>query len=311
MSNLGVVFEDDEDYSPSRMNAKGVLRDTGTNIVALATTKQLGLVCPTNTSSGLIKNVLYYVDYDTDFNRIGFEPVFHKHDHSADTDAKGGKYLDIRIANIRDFAEISILTVSPDPSSVWDIVTGSGGSISFIQASPDVYHQAATGNTTGAHVTGILGGVMFEWSNIIMCQFNSSLNANSNILARTGIGIDSINNSPSTSRKQMALEGCDGHGTNWVLLNANGSSASLEITPTTMPLNPGSVKNYLLEHIPATECNVYYGNVLNATSSTNVADDGTTEPYRLFRWGIKLPTGTVEIKQNLWWLKILGNHRVF
>ena len=109
----------------------------------------------------------------------------------------------------------------------------------------------------------------------------------------------------------MALEGCDGHGTNWVLLNANGSSASLEITPTTMPLNPGSVKNYLLEHIPATECNVYYGDVLNATSSTNVADDGTTEPYRLFRWGIKLPTGTVEIKQNLWWLKILGNHRVF
>src|ERR1044072_3726050 len=99
MSNLGPQWEDDEDYSPARMDAKTIVRDTGTAIVGIATSRQIGAACPTDTSGGLIKDVLYVCNYDGGFERVQFVPVFGKHLHNSSANEDGGSLLDIYQAN--------------------------------------------------------------------------------------------------------------------------------------------------------------------------------------------------------------------
>lgn len=308
MSNLGPVYEDDEDYSPSRMNAKGIIRDTGTNIMALAASKQIGLAIPTDTSAGLVKNVAYYVDYDSSFNRITFEPLFHRHTHSvnANSDEDGGSYLSIRHTNISEFADVQLTHLSDDTQTTWT-TSASGGSITFESPADDAYHQLNTNAVAGNYITATLPGVKYQWDNPLKIQMQIGCTENANILIRAGIGNERIHETPSTSRRQMAIEGCDGHGTNWVMLNANGNSASLEVTATTIPLLDNK-DTILLDHIPADSCNVYRNGTLNATSTTNIADDGASEMARLFRWGVKLQSGTDDIQFLLYYLKMLGNH---
>lgn len=309
MSGLGPIYEDDEHYSPSRANAKSVLRDTGSNIVALATTKQLGLVCPTDTSGGLVKNVLYYVDYDSNFNRIGFEPVFHKHLHTENTDEEGGTLLEMLQTNMSNFAEVNWIAHQSSPSGFWTI-NATNGTISIVQAAGDSYHIIDTLSATNNYITATMGGARLEFADRISLIFQTDLNRNTNILARTGLNADRISDTPSTSRRIMAIEGCDGHGTNWVMLNANGNSASLVVTATTVDLASGADHTFLLNHYPADSQTLDFDGTLNATSTTNIADDGSSERLRLFRWGVKLPTGTLNITQKLYYMRMIGNQKV-
>lgn len=311
MSNLGPIYEDDEHYSPARANAKGILRDTGANIVALAPTVQLGLVCPTDTSGGLVKNVVYYTDYDSNFNRIGFEPIFHLHTHGPDnTPEDGGRFLDILNENLLEFIEVNWVAHQSSPSGFWTI-NATNGTISIVQSAGDSYHMIDTLSATNNYITATMGGARLQFDDAINLMFQTDLNRNSNILARTGLNIDRISDTPSTSRRCMAIEGCDGHGTNWVMLNANGNSGSLTVTATTAPLNSGGDNTYWLVHEPATSQKLYYNGVLMSTSITNIADDGSSERLRLFRWGVKLPTGTLNITQQLFYVKITGNQKVY
>lgn len=307
MSNLGPVYEDDEHYSPSRNNAKGILRDTGSNIVAIATTKQIGLAMPTDTSGGLIKNVLYYADYDSNFNRIQFLPVFHRHLHgSEDSQEDGGSYINIRHRNIETFAEAGITNIVKDPQSLYDF-NSLNATLTYFESGNDALHRIDTLSVAGNYGNCDFSGIQFEWNNTMQLQFQLGLDENANILARMGTGTDRVNETPSTSRRQMAIEACDGHGTNWVMLNANGNSGSLVVTATTIALITGK-RTIKLEHDPATTCKIYNNAILNATSITNVADDGRTDMRRLFRWGVKLPAGTDNINLDLFYLKILGDH---
>jgi hypothetical protein len=309
MSNLGPPFEDDEDYSPARANAKGVHRDTGANLVALASTKQLGLVIPTDTSGGLIKNVTYYVDYNSSFNRISFEPIFHTHYHDADTNEAGGRFLDILNINMQEFVEVNWVAHQADPAGFWEI-NASNGVITKFGAAGDSYHMIDTLAATNNHITATMAGARFEWSDIITLIFQTDLNRNTNILARTGLNADRVSDTPSTSRRIMAIEGCDGHGVNWVMLNANGNSGSLVVTATTINLSSGADHTFLMQHIPADKQTLTFDGTLNATSITNIADDGTSERLRLFRWGVKLPAGTLNITQKLYYMRMIGNQKI-
>lgn len=310
MSNLGPIYEDDEHYSPHRANAKGILRDTGTAIVALATTKQIGAVCPTDTSAGLIKNVLYVVDYDTNFNRISFTPVFHTHTHVDNTDESGGRFLDILNANMPEFVEINWVAHQSNPSGFWNI-QGTNGVITYTNSGGESYHQIDTLSTTGNTITATMGGARLEFGDTINLLFQSDFLREANLLNRTGINIDRVQDAPSTSRRQMGIEACDGHGTNWVMINANGNSASLVVTPTTINIDDGVDNTYQLYHIPATSLQFFFTGTIAATSTTNIADDGASERQRLFRWGVKLAAGTSNVWQRLYYLRILGNQKIF
>jgi hypothetical protein len=304
--NLATKWEDDEDYSSARMDAKGILRDTGTNIVAIASSRQLGLVIPTDTSGGLIKNVTYYVDYDTNFNRIQFLPIFHRHTHNGTGDNEdGGRYLDILLQNINEAGVIENFNAY-NLSHWWDDLSIGASGVLDIDTTA-VATRFKTGTTTGSYAHSTIGGIVFEFSDFMSFQWGGKCNLNSNILTRVGINVDTVNQTPDTTIRKMGMEGCDGHGTNWVMINGNGNSGSEFVTATTAPLSPASIEQYALLHDPATTVYFFEDRVLDAQSSTNVASDGTTADSRTIRAGIKLPTGTTEKILYMKYFKLVGN----
>jgi hypothetical protein len=305
--NLGTLYEDDEDYSPARCNAKGILRDTGTNIIAIAQSRQLGLVIPTDTSGGLIKNVTYYVDYDSNFNRISFEPIFHTHEHNGSDNESGGRFLDILLANINEAGTIE--SFNPYNLSMWWDAKGLGASGVLDIDTSNVTARFKTGTTTSSYAHSTIGGIVFEFGDLMSFQWGGFCNLNANILTRVGINVDSVTQTPDTAIRKMGMEGCDGHGTNWVVINGNGNSGSEFVTATTAPLTGSgtSVEQYALLHVPADTVYFFANRVLNASSTTNVASDGTTADSRTIRAGIKLPTGTTEKILHVKYFKLVGN----
>lgn len=304
MSNLGPQWEDDEDYSPARMDAKNILRDTGTAIIATAATRQLGAVCPTDTSGGLIKDVLYVCEYDGGFSRLSFKPVFHKHVHDADTDAAGGTLMDIYHANSAKTAQIDMLYVK---TSDWTLNTvGSTPTLTIDIGTTSYRLKFDTDATTNNSITGSIGGIRLSFASKMSFQGKIEFPFSTSLLARLGINVDRVDETQDTARRQIGMEGCDAHGTNWVIINANGSAASLTVTPTTSALNPGSVKNYKVVELPSSEVRFYEQGVSTGFSTTNVATSGDTDGKRLFRTGIKTTTGSTRyIYLNL--LKIIAD----
>lgn len=311
MSNLGPIYQDNELYSPRRVDAKGIVRDTGTNCVAISTTRQIGAVVPTDTSGGLIKNVMYVCDYDGSFNRVAFIPVFGAHTHFDAT--TGGSLLDIQHANSMNVAPVLHL-LAIDAGNFHISNVGTGAAFADVTAANDAYIEIKTGAVTSNTSNGRVYGVLLNWAKKIIWQANLNLSHNNNLLVRLGINIDRIQDAQDNARRQMGIEGCDGHGTNWVIINANGNSASLTPTPTTVALNVTGENNYKLVHIPATECRLFFNGVSNAVSGTNVASSGDTQHDKILTVGLKLAIGTTEKILKLWHTEILagpGTNQLF
>jgi len=178
------------------------------------------------------------------------------------------------------------------------LTRGSSGDLPLVCAT-----SAANNDLTTAR--GI--GIRYEWGSMLTLQFKANASHNSGLLARMGIGTDRIEDSQDTARIQMGIEGCDGHGTNWVILNANGNTASLTTTPTTSPVLEANKTGYALSHIPAIEVRLYEDNVSTGVSTTNVASSGSSDANRLFIWGIKVTSGAVIKSIELRHAIVVGN----
>ena len=305
MSNLGPQWEDNEDYAPARMDAKTIVRDTGTNIVAIASTRQLGAVCPTDTSGGLIKDVLYVVQYDGGFDRTAFIPVFSKHTHAANTDEEGGDLMDIYRANTANCVEVNMFHIN---FVDWKTDLTGSGTFTYDEGSTSGRLKESTGATNNSCVTGSMGGGRVTFSDEISWQAKIELTVGTNLLTRCGHNVDRVDEAQNTSRRQMGIEGCDGHGTNWVIINANGNSASLHVQATTAPLinSPTGPRNYKLINVPSNSCTLYLNAVSVGVSTTNVAFDSDSDGLRLVRVGIKTTTTSDHILY-LHILKLLAN----
>jgi hypothetical protein len=303
MSNLGPIWQDDEQYAPRRMDAKTIIRDTGANIVALATTRQIGLAIPTDTSGGLIKNVAYVVDYDAGFNRLAFVPVFGPHTHSSST--TGGDYIDIRHATSHQIVELNMF--SPIVEDFLTTVSGSPTPTLAIETTSTSRRlKFETGGGGNAYITGRKGGVSLSFAQKCMFQVKQELTESNNQVTRTGINVDRVEDSQDTARIQFGLEGCDGHGTNYVIINANGNTSSLTATATTAVLDvAGIIKNYKIVQIPASEVRLYENGVSVGVSTSNVASTGDTDTAKLFTMTIKA-TAAVSRILRLWHAQIIG-----
>lgn len=287
MSNLGPQWQDNEDYSTARMDAKTILRDTGTNIVAIAQTRQLGAVCPTDTSGGLVKDVLYVCQYDGFLSRTAFVPVFSKHTHSADTDEEGGTCMNMLLANTATCFDISMFHLNV---ADWKVDTvGAGGVFAYVEGTTSGRLQISTGAVTGNCKTGSLGGGRITFGSMLSWQAKLEYSHNTTLLTRAGVNVDRVDETQNTTRRQAGIEGCDGHGLNLVIINANGNSASLHVQATTSPLvnAPTGPKNYKLINTPSNECRLYSNGVSTGVSTTNVAFDSDSDGLRLVRIGMK------------------------
>lgn len=305
MSNLGSVYEDDENDSPNRANAGKIVRDTGTNIQAIAVSKQIGAAIPTDTSGGLIKDVTYIPLYDSSFNRTGWKAISGKHLHDADTDEAGGSIFDIRQATSAILAEINML--NPIPANFVTTVVGSSTLTQEISGGEGRLKFLTSGAANDL-ITGRILGVSLSFATKCMFQFKGTNNASTQLLMRFGINTDRVEDSQDTARRQFGLEACDGHGTNYVIINANGNASSLTPTPTTAALNSGSNANYKLVQIPASEVRLYLDGVSVGFSTTNVASSGTTDPSRLFVAGVKTTTTSAR-QMTMYLLQILSKPR--
>lgn len=288
MSNLGPVFEDDEHHSPGRGNAGKIIRDTAENILAISTTKQVGAAIPTNTAGGLVAGVLYVPVYNASFIRTGWQAVAAKHLHDADTDVAGGTLFDIRHANSGKLVEINLLnpivanftTSTVGSSTLTEDVSGTLRRLKFL-----------TGGTSGNLISGRVGGISLSFASKCMFQWKGRNDNTVSLLLRTGINVDRVEDAQDTARRQFGMEACDGHGTNWVIINANGNTSSLIPTATTAALNV-SEKNYKIVQIPASEVRLYENGVSVGVSNTNVASSGDTDSLRLFTMGVKTNAGS-------------------
>jgi hypothetical protein len=263
MSNLGPKWQDNEDYSPARMDAKTILRDTGTNIVAMASTRQLGAVCPTDTSAGLVKDVLYISQYDGFLSRTAFIPVFRKHTHSADTDEEGGRCMDMLMANTAECFEINMFHMN---LADWKIDTvGTGGGFIYDESTTSGRIKVSTGGVSGNCKTGSIGGGTISFADMISWQAKMEVSHNTSLLVRVGVNVDRVDETQNTTRRQCGIEACDGHGINWVIINAN----------------------YKILNTPSNECRLYVDGVSTGVSTVNVAFGGSSDGLRLVRMGIK------------------------
>lgn len=289
-ANLGLPFEDDENHSPPRANAGKIIVDTAENIQAIPTDKQVGAVRPTNTAAGLVEGVTYVPIYNSSFIRTGWQAIAGKHLHDADTEVAGGALLDIHFANLRN---VILFTrwLSPIPSDF--VVTKVGTGDLTRDATGEYPLKCATSASNNDLTTARGIGIKYEWNTKLALEFMSNCSHSSGLLARMGIGTDRIEDSQDTARRQMGIEGCDGHGTTWVIINANGNTSSLTPTPTTADLLEASKTGYALVHLPAEEVRLYKNEVSVGVSTTNVASSGNTDPDRLFIWGIKVTSGAV------------------
>jgi|ERR1041385_2033112 hypothetical protein len=294
MSNLGPQWEDDEDYSPARMDAKTIVRDTGTAIVGIATSRQIGAACPTDTSGGLVKDVLYVCNYDSGFERVQFIPVFGKHLHNSSSNQDGGSLLDIHQANYGNMTDFLIRPIAGD----FDVTVTGGTAAS--DSTPKNKIKFDTGATNNNKSNGVATmGIALDFGQTVVVGARLQVSDNANIVTRFGCSTDRIEDTQDTARRQAGIEGCDGHGINWVIINANGTSASLHVQTTTAPLinTIGSGDSFKIVNIPATECRLYLAGVSVGVSTTNVAGDGDTDNTRPFVLGVKTTTTTTR------WLK--------
>lgn len=290
MTGLGRLFEDDEHHSPNRANAGKIVVDTAENILAIAEDKQVGAVRPTNTAGGLIAGVTYVPIYDINFNRTGWQAISGRHLHDADTEVAGGSLLNIQLANL---ANVMLMSrwLAPIPEDFVVSKVGTGVLQRKTSSEWGLELQTSSANNDLTTARGV--GLRYDWDAKLTLQFKSDTSHGSGLLARMGINTDRVEDSQDTARRQMGIEGCDGHGANWVIINANGNTSSLTPTPTTAPVLESSKKSHALVHKPAEEVRLYVDDVSVGVSTTNVASSSTTSPERLFIWGIKTTSGVV------------------
>jgi hypothetical protein len=284
------------------MDAKTIVRDTGTAIVGIATSRQIGAACPTDTSGGLIKDVLYVCNYDGGFERVQFVPVFGKHLHNSSANEDGGSLLDIYQANS---GLATMYMIKPVVEDFNITVTGGTAALDGTIANKIKFDTGATINNRSNGVAKL--GIAFDWSDPLLIQARLQLSDNANLVARFGQSTDRIEDTQDTARRQAGIEGCDGHGTNWVIINANGTAASLHVQTTTAPLVPasGNGESYKIVNIPATECRLYLGGVSVGVSTTNIAADGASDNQRPFVLGVKTVTGTTR-SLKMWTGQLIG-----
>ena len=290
MSNLGGL-RTLESISPDKANANAVLQLTGTEMAAIPTNVQVGLVHCLETSGGFTKDVIYKPIYDEFMVRTSWLAVTQKHNHDADDDLAGGELIDILYANGFKAALIDYYKINSSEFRFFG--SYSGGSWGFDDSVADTTKlMLFTGNTTNNNITAQGDGVRLLFSKKMRFDVRIEVSHNTGIAVRLGVNIDRLDQSQSTSRRQIGLEGCYGHGTNWVIITSNGNSGNLTATQTLLPIN-SAADLYSILFTPALEARFYYAQVSQAASPAGATpSNGNTDHDKQWRMGIKTDNTT-------------------
>lgn len=299
MPNLGGL-RTLEPLSPDKHNANSIISMTYQEMAALPTSVQVGLVHCLTTGSGFIKDVIYKPIYDGSYIRTSWLAVVQKHNHSSDDDVAGGTLIDIYYANGDKAALIDYYKLNSSEFRVFG--SYSGGSYGFDDSESNTTSVALfTGNTANNNITAQGDGIRLLWGSVMRWDIRLRCSHNSTLVVRAGVNVDRLDQTQSTSRAQIGIEGCDGHGTNWVIITANGESGSMTATSTILSL-VSAADLYTMKFVPAVEARLYYAGLSQAASgagSTPKLSSGSTDADKQWRMGIKATNATGK-KFNFW-----------
>jgi hypothetical protein len=288
--NLGEPFTGDSHYSPPRVNAHGWLVGTGDEIAAIPNTFQVPAALCIENGSGFIKDVVYYSQYNSTMVRTGWLPFSPKHLHDADDDIAGGLLSDIFNTNMGRF--VFQLIHTPRAAQFTINKTGTNATIVDVVAAGDEYMKITTGTPAANDlVTGTRSGITPDWGKPIYWQVMSFISVGTSLLARTGCGIERMEEG-TNDLKKIGLEDCSVSAVNRQIVTADGNTSSRTLTTSTEPISTGN-KSHKLIHNPGVNVKYYVDGVINTTKSNNIPASGTITRDKLIRLGIKT-TNTIE-----------------
>ena len=307
MPNLGGL-KTLESISPDKSNASGVIALDHTQIAALSNAVQVGLVHCLSTGGGFVKDVVYCPVYDASYNRTGWVAVMRKHDHSANDDVTGGTLMDIYYANGDKAVLIPYYKLNPLDFRLFG--TFSGGGYAWDDSVADVSKLFLyTGTTDDNNITLQADGIRLLFSEKMRWDMKLSASHQNEIYTRVGVNIDRLNQTQSTTRRQMGIEGCfgtgvAGHGIYWAVITSKGTSGNLTATNSLVPIN-AVADIFTMKLIPAVEARFFYaGTSYAASTSSSTPFDGNTDHDKQFRMGVQ----QLDTSQKAIWF--YGGHQI-
>jgi hypothetical protein len=262
--------------SPSVFNKKLNIVDTGTAIAAISSGSLLdGMVAScTADGGGLLGGIIYQRLTGT------WIPVsMTQHDHSADTPAAGGRYLEVILNGGHNIIDFNILNAthnqfmlggfwSSGGTPVTDIVdTGVDGMAPFVQISSSAL--------SGSWAQGFCMMVPFALGDSARLWMALAATDGSHLVIRHGLNMESAQQSPVTSGSALGIEACDSAGTqkNYDFVSRTAGTR----VPTTVSSSLAAVsqnstfKSYEVQHLPAIPVSkLFIAGTLVSTKTTNV-----------------------------------------
>lgn len=296
MSEIGDVFAGDSSVSASKLDAKSFAVMTGTKIAALLSSQAIAAVIPTATAGGFTLNQPMFRKTDG----TGWLAFFPKHLHVQDLDSDGGTYQNIRKANSQ---MIVISMVNDAFSSFYSEVSGTGAAVQTNTTTTLSNIQATSGTTNGGYASVFLSSVKISFVTPIFFSIKLNETPGTSLLCRGGIGIEKVQNTTDNTQK-FGFEGCDANGTNFQLLEADGTARSMIDGLTAIAT---STKTLKFTFTPGASTILQAGSGgTTATITNNCPNTGfIANENQLFRAGIK-GTTTVARILNIFALQIYG-----
>lgn len=296
MSELGDVFAGDSSISAAKIDAKAFAVMTGTKIAALSSAQAIAAAIPTTSTGGFTQNVPVYRKVDGS----GWLPFAVKHTHSLGTDLDGGTYQDIRKAN----SGLIVISLANDTKSAfYSELLGTGAIIQDNITTTLSNIQVFTGIVANNYASIFLSSLKLSFTSAALLEMKLNEGVGTSILTRIGVGIEKVQNAVDNTQK-FGIEGCDTDGTDFMLLEADGTARSKidSLTPIAT-----STKTIKLTFTPGanTKCEAGFGGTV-ATISANCPNSGAiTNENQLFRAGVKT-TNTVAKTINLFGMQLFG-----
>ena len=291
----------DETPSQSRFTAKTLFVGPGSDIGNITTQNNCPLALCTEDGGGFFKNNLYARHYDdTTAQWTGWDNAKWKHTHTDNAD-DGGAYYEMDVANIeRIHDDPPYLTVF----QFFGAKSGTGADIADANANSSLFLRLRTGVVANNYAYIAKGGTRLSFAYKIEWHVKMEVDGgNAQILWRAGPGMELPQDNADVVEKKIGLEGCTGSGTKVQVVNCDGVTRL--ITPTTIDMDTGQARGFMLKYVPST--NLTYKDTLasNIVVSANIPGSGYILSDRLVRYGIKT-TNTTEKLMYLWRHALFG-----
>jgi hypothetical protein len=285
--NLGLLYSEGENVSEARLNAKSIFSGSGAEIAGLPPTKQIPIVICRESGDGFLQDEAYFQSSDG-LSYLNFRRM---HLHNEDTDVAGGSLNSILQANPKQII-VNLPYISTNHVRNYK---HADGALTDVSAPSDSnYISVASGNASGEYNNIFIGGLQMGFAKSVLMIIKMQLSHNSNIVFRTGVGMEWVNSSTDNTMK-IGLEGCNGTGEEIQVVTASGLGRTATPTDSNMVGDPAQLRGYKLLWDPITAA-VHYedsdGNTKPVTDT--LPSSGSIAASKLWRFGVDTTNTTVK-----------------